>query len=104
MGKVLVEIGWFDLIECPDRISDDIEAYASEFIKSQKYKINRINTVDRLGNSSRKKISIGCCYDTKDFVNWINSSQLMDGECKAQVIREDIEPTEFEFALPHIYF
>lgn len=104
MGKVLVSIGWFDLIDCPNRISEDIEKYANKFLKTQKYKTNRFHTVDKNGNFGKKKLSIGISYDTRDFVNWLNSSQLSEGEEKVVILREDIEPTEEEHNLPCIYF
>lgn len=67
MGKVLVEVGWSDLIECPQRISENIQRYADEFIKSRKCKINILRSVDKNGHSGKRTVSMGCSYETSDF-------------------------------------
>ena len=98
MGKILVEIGWFDIIECPDRISKDIDKYRrlfDDFLENGNHNLLLID--ERTGEKS-------LCYTTEDFLDWLNEKVINDTEERCKLLKSDVKPSKKDCELPHIYF
>lgn len=100
MGKILLIWTYdSDLLECPDYISDDLQRYVKEFDEWIYNKDNDHNfwTKDCEDNDA-------LCFGSEAFVDWLNSSVIPCNEKKVNFLKRNIQPSDDELKLPHIYF
>lgn len=74
---IIGELTDIDLVQCPDFIAKNPIKYLNQFIKWK----------SRHGS---------LCYNTEDFVNWLNSQRLQESDKKISYLKRHFEPSEVE--------
>ena len=86
LSKLLIicELTTIDMVQCPDFIAKEPVKYLNQFIKWKK----------RKGP---------LCYNTEDFVNWVNTQLLQESYEKIRYLKRDFEPNEQELSYPILH-
>ncbi len=100
MGKVVLQRTYeYDMIECPDHISNKIIDYFYQFQDWLSDKNNKHGywTKDCFNNDA-------LCYGTEEFVDWLNNDVIQPTDKKVFFVKKDFQANEDEKRLPLIYF
>lgn len=81
---IIFESTMIDLVQCPDFISEDPIKYLNQFI-----------------NWKSKRGTL--CYDTDDFINWMNDYLLEKSGEKVSYLKRDFAPNEEELKYPTLH-
>ncbi len=100
MGKVLLNWTYeFDMIECPDYISNNIIEYVKKFDMwiSDKSNHHEYWTKDCFNNDA-------LCFGSEAFVNWLNKYVIQKQDKNVIFVKRNFQADDEEKKLPHVYF